>query len=113
MRLVEVLLRKKADPLSKNKAGKTAVDVATPAVKALLQRAPAADGDVAAEDAAGAQEEAPADAGAVQPAPQPKPAAAKRCTHAAIAAADDDAAGGAKRQKVTLSFDDGADGDAE
>ena len=115
-----MLLRKKADPLAKNKAGKTPADVATPAVKALLQRAPEGGGDGAAEDAAGAQEEAQAEeAAAVQLGPQPKPAAVaqpaapkRSSAHAAIpAAADDDATCGAKRQKVALSFDDGGDDD--
>ncbi len=133
MRLIELLLRKRADPLAANKQGKTPIDLAKGEALAALQQKlaagaddakaaaageAAAEGAAAAGDVAGpalAPEAAPGGAASAEAPPQasePTHATLKRGGAAAVAdttAADD--AGAAKRPKVTLSFDDGEGGD--
>jgi hypothetical protein len=122
VRLVEVLLRKKADPLALNKQGKTPLDLATGDALALLQKraAPGADADAdagadaeeaepQAGEAAAAQPEAAGEGEDAAPVAGPAPRPKRSVAEGVVAAADEDA-GTAKRPKVTLSFDDGADG---
>jgi ankyrin repeat protein len=119
VRLVEVLLRKKADPLAQNKQGKTPLDLATGDALALLQKraAPGGDADAdadaeeaepAAGEAAAAEPEAAAEGEDAAPVAGPAPRPKRSVAEGVVAAADEDA-GTAKRPKVTLSFDDGAD----
>ena len=108
VRLVEILLRKRADPRAQNKQGKTPADVATGEAKPLLERklaeaaasAEAADGG----EAAGAEEPSAPDDTPVA-AVEPAAAGAKRSLAEDIpASADTDKA---KKPKVVLTFDDG------
>lgn len=115
MRLVEALLRKRADLRAQNKQGKTPVDVATGDAKPLLEQKLAEAAAAAASSAAAGEAPEDAQAGAPEPraeadasAAAAEPAAAagsKRSLAEGAAAADADA----KRPKVVLSFDAGED----
>ena len=120
-RLVEILLRKRADLKAQNKQGKTPVDVATGEAKPLLERKlaeaaaaaqkePAATGGDEADEAEPSAAEAAADrvaasgAADAAAAAEPAPAGSKRTSVAEAAA---DAPADAKRPKVNLTFYDG------
>ena len=121
-RLVEILLRKRADLKAQNKQGKTPVDVATGEAKPLLERKlaeaaaaaqkePAATGGDEADEAEPSAAEAAADrvaapcggAADAAAAAEPAPAGSKRTSVAEAA----DAPADAKRPKVNLTFYDG------
>ena len=116
VRLVEILLRKRADVRAQNKQGKTPVDVATGEAKALLERKlaevvataeaepGAAGGDEAAEaEPSAAEAEAVAVGAAEAAVAEPTAARSKRGSVAEAA----DAPADAKRPKVPLTFFDG------
>ena len=126
VRLVEILLRKRADLRAQNKQGKTPVDVATGEAKPLLERKlaeaaaaaekepGAAGGDEAAEaEPSEAEAAAVADvaAGGAADAAAAGPAAAGSKRSSVAEAVD--APADAKRPKVNLTFYDGADGEED
>ena len=101
-RLVQLLLRKKADPLAQNKQGKTPLELATTSTRALLLKA----GERAVEEPQAAAADAPQQPVAAQEAEahhKRKPQAAEE-PDAAEEAAE---AAPVKRTKVELSFHDG------
>ncbi len=121
--MIELLLRKRADPLAVNKQGKTPLELAAGDARAVLQAAadakadaavkqPAEDAEPAAAYAAEAQQSpAPDAAPAAGRAPEADAAAAPRPKRPASVADDEPvtaaAAAAAKRPKVVLSFDAG------
>jgi hypothetical protein len=115
VRLVEALLRKRADLRAQNRQGKTPVDVATGDAKPLLEQklaeAAAAAASAAAEEPSAAAEDAQAGA----PAPHAEAEAGGAAAEPAAGAgskrslADGVADSNAKRPKVVLSFDAGED----
>ena len=111
-RLVEILLRKRADLRAQNKQGKTPVDVATGEAKPLLEQKLAEAAAAAAEpgaepdsvEAAAAAEPCAEAAVVAEDAAAAEPAGSKRSVAEAA-----DAAADAKRPKVNLTFYDGED----